>query len=115
MAHRARSLVNLELHERLTLAAAKGDRMDNLKPGRICLSTIVDVHQITRLFSPQALSVCSPLIFGAMVALGTVEVPELHLYNFGTQQSCLYTETTALVLYNVARHWSIGRALLGMY
>lgn len=89
--------------------------MESPKPVEICLSTIIDVHRLTRLLSPQALSVCSPLIFCAVVGLGTVYVPQTYLQNPETRLSRLYAEHTKLVLGNVGRHWSIGKALLGKY
>lgn len=79
------------------------------------LTTIVDIHQVTRLFSPQTLSVCSPFIFCALVGPGTAHVPDDRLHNMETQSACLYAETIRLVLFNVARHWSIGQILLGLY
>lgn len=112
---RARSRINLEFYQRLGTTGSMGSSNGVPKPVEICRSIVIDVHHLTRLLSPQALSVCSPLIFCAVVGLGSGSATENTPGFSEIRFSAFHAEHTKLVLSSVGRHWSIGRALLGMY
>lgn len=75
--------------------------------------SIIGIYRAANLIPLQFIPNCSPFIFCALVGPGTTHVP-VHRIPLRNDTASICAETIQSVLRSVARHWKIGKLLLGI-